>query len=47
MGARIDHILLSDALSSGCTACFVDKAMRKLERPSDHAPVVAELANGT
>ncbi len=42
-GLRIDHILLSDALASVCTSCTVDKAVRKLERPSDHAPVVAEL----
>lgn len=43
MGLRIDHILLSPALTAGCTACGVDKAPRKLERPSDHAPVIAEL----
>ena len=43
MGLRIDHILLSDALAPACTACVVDKDIRKLERPSDHAPVVAEL----
>jgi exodeoxyribonuclease-3 len=44
MGLRIDHILLSDALARGCTACTVDKEARKAERPSDHAPVIAELA---
>lgn len=43
MGLRIDHILLSPALSTGCRSCWIDKAPRKLERPSDHAPVVAEL----
>lgn len=43
-GLRIDHILLSDALASVCTSCAVDKTVRKLERPSDHAPVVAELS---
>ncbi|UJP01982.1 MAG: exodeoxyribonuclease III [Nitrosomonas sp.] len=43
-GLRIDHILLSNALASVCTSCAVDKAVRKLERPSDHAPVVAELS---
>jgi len=42
-GLRIDHILLSEALARGCTATYVDKAPRKLERPSDHAPVLAEL----
>jgi exodeoxyribonuclease III len=43
MGLRIDHILLSDALAPRCTSCIIDKAPRKWERPSDHAPVVAEL----
>ncbi len=44
MGLRIDHILLSEELAQRCTACSIDKAPRKLERPSDHAPVVCELA---
>lgn len=43
MGLRIDHILLSAALAPQCTACWIDKAPRKLERPSDHTPVVAEV----
>ncbi|HZV54174.1 MAG TPA: exodeoxyribonuclease III [Rhodocyclaceae bacterium] len=43
LGLRIDHILLSPALAADCTSCSVDKAPRKLERPSDHAPVIAEL----
>jgi exodeoxyribonuclease-3 len=43
MGLRIDHILLSPALAARCTACTIDLAPRTLERPSDHAPVVAEL----
>lgn len=42
MGLRIDHILVSEALQ--CSACFIDKAPRKLERPSDHTPVVADIA---
>jgi len=41
-GLRIDHILISDGLS--CSACGIDKAPRKLERPSDHTPVWAEVA---
>ena len=41
-GLRIDHILLSDAVT--CSACSIDKAPRKLERPSDHTPVWAEIA---
>ncbi len=43
-GLRIDHILLSDELSNACVTCMVDKTMRKLERPSDHAPVWVELS---
>lgn len=44
MGLRIDHILLSTALAETCKSCIIDKEMRRLERPSDHAPVVAEMA---
>jgi exodeoxyribonuclease-3 len=44
MGLRIDHILLSEPLAQHCSACWIDKAPRKLERPSDHTPVVAEIA---
>lgn len=43
-GMRIDHILVSDALKNSCSAAYIDKAPRKLERPSDHTPVVLELA---
>jgi len=43
-GLRIDHILLSAALRETCRACSIDKTPRRLERPSDHAPVVVELA---
>jgi exodeoxyribonuclease III len=42
MGLRIDHILISPALD--CSACSIDRAPRKLERPSDHTPVIAEIA---
>jgi exodeoxyribonuclease-3 len=43
MGLRIDHILLSQELASACTACHIDVEPRRNERPSDHAPVIAEL----
>jgi exodeoxyribonuclease III len=43
LGLRIDHILLSDALASRCVTCTIDTEPRGNERPSDHAPVVAEL----
>ena len=42
-GMRIDHILVSNALKSKCESCIIDKAPRKLERPSDHTPVVLTL----
>jgi len=42
-GLRIDLILASEALSRSCTASYVDKEPRAWERPSDHAPVVAEF----
>ena len=42
-GLRIDQILLSAELATNCKACTIDKAPRKLERPSDHAPVVADI----
>jgi len=40
-GLRIDHILASEALKAHCTACEIDVEPRRLQRPSDHAPVVA------
>jgi exodeoxyribonuclease-3 len=43
LGLRIDHILLSPVLKDRCTAATVDIEPRKLERPSDHAPVMVEL----
>jgi exodeoxyribonuclease III len=45
-GLRIDHILLSPELVPLCTSCTIDIEPRRLERPSDHAPVIAELALG-
>lgn len=42
-GLRIDHILLSTELVQSCVSCQIDKSPRKLERPSDHAPVLVEL----
>jgi exodeoxyribonuclease-3 len=42
-GLRIDHILVSKALQPQVRACSIDKATRKNERPSDHAPVLLTL----
>lgn len=41
MGLRIDHILASAPLAATCALCVIDIGPRTLERPSDHAPVVA------
>lgn len=46
LGLRIDHILLSPSLAADCRACSIDKEPRRLDRPSDHAPVVAEIGLG-
>jgi exodeoxyribonuclease-3 len=43
MGLRIDLVLASAALSERCRASYVDIEPRRQERPSDHAPVVAEF----
>ena len=43
-GMRIDHVLVSEALLPSVRACTIDKTPRKNERPSDHTPVVLELA---
>ena len=42
-GLRIDLILATDAMARACSASYVDKEPRAWERPSDHAPVVAEF----
>lgn len=43
MGLRIDHILASRPLAASCKTCSIDTEPRGNERPSDHAPVVAEF----
>ncbi len=45
-GLRIDHILLSDPLAAACVSSTIDRDMRKLEHPSDHAPVIADINLG-
>lgn len=44
-GLRIDHLLVSAALSERVVGCTIDRAPRKLAQPSDHAPVIVELAD--
>jgi exodeoxyribonuclease III len=43
-GLRIDHVLLSKPLAQRCTASVIDRAPRKWEKPSDHAPAVVTLS---
>ncbi len=43
-GLRIDHILASSPLAKKLKWIVVDRNARKGEKPSDHAPVVAEFS---
>ncbi|HIK53918.1 MAG TPA: exodeoxyribonuclease III [Synechococcales cyanobacterium M55_K2018_004] len=43
LGWRIDHHYLSPSLCDRALNCIIDKEPRKLEKPSDHTPVVVEL----
>jgi exodeoxyribonuclease III len=43
-GLRIDHILVSNALKPLVQSCVIDATPRKNERPSDHAPVIVDIA---
>ncbi len=43
-GLRIDLMLALEELAAACTACVIDREPRRAERPSDHAPVVADFS---
>jgi exodeoxyribonuclease-3 len=43
-GWRIDHIYLCEELLACATGCVIHKATRGNSQPSDHAPVVVNLA---
>lgn len=43
LGLRIDHVWVSESLAKRNTKTWIDKETRAWERPSDHAPVVAEF----
>ncbi len=43
-GMRIDHMLASDALRPFVQGCQIDRTPRGNERPSDHTPVLVDLA---
>lgn len=42
-GLRIDHVYATAPLAARCTSARVDRDERKGEKPSDHAPVIAEF----
>ncbi|MBC6414574.1 MAG: exodeoxyribonuclease III [Chromatiales bacterium] len=42
-GLRIDLLLASSALCECCVSSAIDRQPRMWERPSDHAPIVAEF----
>jgi exodeoxyribonuclease-3 len=44
-GLRIDHLLLSPAVSRRLKAAAVDRDVRGWDKASDHAPVWIELAD--
>ena len=44
-GMRIDLIMATEALAARATDCSIDRNARKGKQPSDHAPVVVELAD--
>ena len=43
-GIRIDHVLLSPQAADRLIKADIDRYVRAWEKPSDHVPVVAELA---
>jgi exodeoxyribonuclease-3 len=43
-GWRIDHIYLDTGLPELASSCVIDKQQRGNPQPSDHAPVVVNLA---
>ncbi|CAA9316939.1 MAG: Exodeoxyribonuclease III [uncultured Lysobacter sp.] len=45
LGLRIDLVLVSDALRARCTGAGIEREPRRWERPSDHTPVWAEIAD--
>ena len=44
LGLRIDLVLASAAMARQCTASYIDIEPRRQERPSDHAPAIAEFS---
>ena len=43
-GLRIDHIWVTKSVAERCQSSWIDKEPRSWDRPSDHTPVVVEIA---
>jgi exodeoxyribonuclease-3 len=43
MGLRIDHVWITEPLVKESVSVVIDREPRRWEKPSDHAPVVAEF----
>ena len=43
LGMRIDYFFLSPMMADKLKSCKVDKALRSINKPSDHTPLVAEF----
>jgi exodeoxyribonuclease-3 len=43
LGYRLDHVLLTRPAAERCASVTIDRQARTGDRPSDHAPVVAEI----
>jgi exodeoxyribonuclease III len=46
MGLRIDYLLLGEPLARRLRGCAIARDFRKGKKPSDHAPLLAELEDG-
>lgn len=42
-GIRIDHFLLSPAVTDRLTACYIDTEPRGWDKASDHTPIIIEI----
>jgi exodeoxyribonuclease-3 len=42
-GWRLDYIMATRTLADKCTRCWIDKEPRKIQKPSDHTPLLAEF----
>ena len=42
-GLRIDHVCGTKSMALRCVGVEIERSVRSLQRPSDHAPVVAEF----